>query len=118
MGKVKVMLKCEAGAKSTVYVLKNQQESLLGRIDCEALGIIVVKSGGNPGKLEQVGRLSTIQLQCERQENQEEIDDKMTKLLASPSQHDGATEGKTGLICQGGCYRGSARGRPSNRLGS
>ena len=81
MGKVKVMLKCEAGAKSTVYVLKNQQESLLGRIDCEALGIIVVKSGGNPGNLEQVGRLSTIQLQCERQENQEEIDDKMTKLL-------------------------------------
>ena len=77
------LLKCEAGAKakSTVYVVKNQQESLLGRIDCEALGIIVVKSGGNPGNLEQVGRLSTIQLQCERQENQEEIDDKMTKLL-------------------------------------
>ena len=48
MGKMKVRLQCKAGAKSksTMYVVRGKQESLLGRVDCEKLGIITIKREG------------------------------------------------------------------------
>ena len=46
-GKVKVLLKCENGEKknSMAYLGRDQRESLLGRLDLEALGIIVLPRG-------------------------------------------------------------------------
>jgi hypothetical protein len=48
MGKLKVVLKCQNGEKrnSMAYVVRDQKESLLGRLDLEALGIIVLNPKG------------------------------------------------------------------------
>jgi hypothetical protein len=48
MGKAKVVLKCKEGMKvnATVYVVKGETESLLGKTDSEALGIITLNPRG------------------------------------------------------------------------
>ena len=80
---MKVKLQCEAGAKSrsTVYVVKGQQESLLGRVDCEKLGIITIKRGGESGTADPVKKLAVVKLEMQEAENQAQLQVKMTSML-------------------------------------
>ena len=56
-GKAKVVLRCEAGKKikTTVYIVQGEKESLLGKKDAEALGIIsLYPKGSQPERVRKI----------------------------------------------------------------
>ena len=61
MGTVRVVLKCQAGEtkRTTLHVIKGQEESLLGKRDCEAMGIIVINKEGCE-KIEKVMHITRV----------------------------------------------------------
>ena len=87
MGKLKVVLKCQNGEKrnSMAYVVRGQKESLLGRLDLEALGIIIL----NPRSREVVKAVrmmtkpppAAADQVISRGQTQQEIDRSMAILL-------------------------------------
>lgn len=83
LGKAKVKVWSQNGARirTTVYVVEGQQESLLGRVACEALGIITITPGGGTGKVDKVKRMTMVGLAVKEQVNRGELDRKMEKLL-------------------------------------
>ena len=98
MGKVKVTLKARAGAKinTTVYVVKDQEESLLGKKDGRRLGIITIDPEGLEEAIrkveleEKVKNISTVTKQKVKEEGkissnqtQKEIDEDMKKIIGS-----------------------------------
>ena len=62
MGKAKVLLKNKAGLKKNamVYVIQGAKESLLGRLDAEALGILQLSKSGKGLLGEEVKSLAEI----------------------------------------------------------
>ena len=96
MGKAKVVLKARAGAKinTTVYVVKDQEESLLGKKDGRRLGIITIDPEGLEEAImqdeleEKVKNISTVTKQKVKEEGkisgnqtQKEIDEDMKKVI-------------------------------------
>ena len=64
-----------------MYVVKGQQESLLGRVDCEKLGIITIKREGESGPADPVKKLAEVKLELQEAENKEQVQRKMSKML-------------------------------------
>ena len=98
MGKGKVVLKARAGAKinTTVYVVQDQEESLLGKKDGRRLGIITIDPEGLGKAItkeeveEKVKSISTVTKQKVKEEGkisdnqtQKEIDEDMRKIIES-----------------------------------
>ena len=96
MGKAKVVLKARAGAKinTTVYVVKDQEESLLGKKDGRRLGIITIDPEGLEKAIikeeleDKVNNISTVTKQKAKEEGkisdnqtQKEIDEDMKKIV-------------------------------------
>ena len=96
IGKIKVVLKARAGAKinTTVYVVKDQEQSLLGKKDGRRLGIITIDPEGLEKAVtkeegeEKVKSISTVTKQKVKEEGkisdnqtQKEIDEDMRRII-------------------------------------
>ena len=81
IGKAKVVLQCQAGKKisTTVYVVKGQSESLLGKSDGKALSIINIQPKGREPSRELVQRQSP-QATVSGGQTQAEIDRNMAAI--------------------------------------
>ena len=92
MGKAKVLLKNKAGLKKNamVYVIQGAKDSLLGRLDAEALGILQLSKSGKGLLGEEVKSLAEIKRSALAKETelvsgaqtQPEIDKAMEQMLA------------------------------------
>lgn len=74
MGKVKVRLRNRKGRKirTTVYVVKGQVKSLLGRLDTEALGILTMNEEGKEGKCRRLRQVKKEKVEEEDGQNLQE----------------------------------------------
>ena len=92
MGKAKVVLKNKAGLKrnAMVYVIQGAKESLLGRLDAEALGILQLSKSGKGPVGEEVKSLTGVKRSALAKETefvsgaqtQPEIDKAMEQMLS------------------------------------